>query len=264
MLTKGENMTKREKPPPTIWEVPDDLWERIEPLIHELDPPKGTGRPRADARRILDAIIFRFRTGCQWNHIPRVYGDDATIHRTFQQWRRLGLFARMWALLVEECEDLGQVQWEWQSTDAALGKARLGGDHIGPNPTDRGKKGSKRSLLTEGGGGPLSAVVAAANVHDTKLLDQTLEAIVVARPEPTEEQPQHLCLDKGYDNPTGQAAVEKHDYVGHIRAIGEERLAADKKSIRPAVGSSRELWHGYPNAEASWFATRRKRRTTWH
>jgi putative transposase len=151
-------MSEKEKHPATIWEVPDDLWARIEPLINELDPPQETGRPRADARRILDALIFRFRTGCQWNHIPRVYGDDATIHRTFQRWRRLGLFERMWATLVEECEELGQVAWEWQAVDTALGKARSGGDQIGPNPTDRAKNGSKRSILTDGGGGPLAAV----------------------------------------------------------------------------------------------------------
>lgn len=71
-----------------------------------------------------------------------------------------------------------------------------------------------------------------------KLLDQTLEAIVVDRPEPTQEKPQHLCLDKGYDNPSGDAAVEKHHYIGHIRRIGEEKLSQGKKSIRLAAG----LW----------------------
>ena len=131
--------------------------------------------------------------------------------------------------LIEECEELGQVDWEWQSADTAMGKARSGGDQIGPNPTDRAKNGSKRSILTDGGGGPLAAVVTGANVHDTKLLDQTIEAIVVERPEATEAQPQHLCLDKGYDNPTGEAAVNKHGYVGHIRRIGEEKLEAGQK-----------------------------------
>jgi len=63
-------MSKGKKSPPTLWEVPDDLWERIASLLDELDPPKATGRPRADARRMIDALIFRFRTGCQWNHIP--------------------------------------------------------------------------------------------------------------------------------------------------------------------------------------------------
>jgi len=77
----------RSKCLPTIWEVPDDLWERIEWLLNEYDPPKTTGRSRTDARRMLDGIIFRFRTGCQWNHIPKVYVDDSTIHRTFQRSR---------------------------------------------------------------------------------------------------------------------------------------------------------------------------------
>jgi len=229
-------MSEKKKTPPTLWEVPDDLWERIASLLNELDPPKRTGRPRADARRILDALLFRLRTGCQWNRIPRVYGDDATIHRTFQRWQRLGLFARMWALLVEACDALGAVDWEWQAADTAMGKARLGGDAVGPNPTDRAKNGTKRSLLTEGGGGPLAVVVAPANRHDTKLLQHTLEAIVVARPEPDAAHPQHLCLDKAYDNPTGEAAVAQYGYVGHIRRIGEAAVAADEKSTRRAAG----------------------------
>ena len=82
------------------------------------------------------------------------------------------------------------------------GQGTFWGDLIGPNPTDRGKAGTKRSLLVDGEGGPLSIVVAGANVHDAKLLEATLDAIVVERPQPTEEEPQHLCLDKGYDNPS--------------------------------------------------------------
>lgn len=70
---------------------------------------------------------------------------------------------------------------------------------MGPNPTDRGKLGTKRSLLTDGRGLPLGLAVAGANVIDFKLLEQTLDAAVVPRPNPTPAQPQHLCLDKGYD-----------------------------------------------------------------
>ena len=231
---------KKKKPLPTIWEVPDELWNRMEPLILEIDPPKETGRPRANPRNIVDAIIFRVRTGCQWNHIPRVYGDDATIHRTFQHWVELGLFEQIWALLIEECEELGLVDWEWQAADGAMGKARLGGDKIGPNPTDRAKNGSKKSILTERNGGPLAMVVAGANVHDAKLPDQTIEAIVVARPKPSKAKPQTLCLDKGYANPTSKAAGGKHKYTGHIRRIGEEKLSKGKKSFLLDAG----LWKG--------------------
>lgn len=108
------------------------------------------------------------------------------------------------------------------------GKARFGGDHVGPNPTDRAKPGVKRSILVEADGGPLSVVIDGANRHDTKMLAATLEAIIVERPEPSEDQPQHLCLDKAYDNPTGHETVERFGYVGHIRRIGEEKLDAEK------------------------------------
>ncbi len=90
-------------------------------------------------------------------------------------------------------------------------------------------------MIVEADGGPLGVVVAAANVHDTKLLEATIESIVVARPEPTEDEPQHLCLDKGYDNPTGETAVAKHQYTPHIRRIGEEKIdAKDRKRTHPA------------------------------
>jgi putative transposase len=114
------------------------------------------------------------------------------------------------------------------------GQGSFGGDLIGRNPTDRGKPGTKRSILVEESGGPLSVVVAGANVHDTKLLDATLKAVVVQRPKPTIESPQNLCLDKGYDNPTGHHSVAEHEYVGHIRRIGEEKLDESGNKKCPA------------------------------
>ncbi|MCG3200101.1 MAG: IS5 family transposase ISHch3 [bacterium] len=72
-------------------------------------------------------------------------------------------------------------------------------------------------------------VIAAANVPDAQLLQETLEAVVVCRPEPTPEEPQHLCLDKGYDNPRGQAAIEQAGYTPHVRRIGEEKFDTRKR-----------------------------------
>lgn len=124
---------------PTLWEVPDELWERMQGLLERYDPPRPTGRPRAEPRRIMDAILFRLRTGCQWNHIPSVYGDDATIHRTFQRWCELGVFERLWALLIEECAELGAIEWRWQAVDAAMGKAAAGAMRAGRTPRTGGK-----------------------------------------------------------------------------------------------------------------------------
>ena len=89
-------------------------------------------------------------------------------------------------------------------------------------------------MIVEADGGPIGAVVAAANVNDHKLLEQTIRAIVIERPEPTEDEPQHLCLDKGYDNKASEAVIEEHDYTPHIRRIGEEKLDEKKRKRHPA------------------------------
>ena len=118
---------KKSVPQPTIWRVPDELWGYVEGLIELHDPAPATGRPRIDPRAALDAIIFRMRTGCQWNELPKEFPDDSSVHRTMQRWARLGLFEKLWAILVQRCEEVGGVDWTWQAADGSMGKARFGG-----------------------------------------------------------------------------------------------------------------------------------------
>jgi putative transposase len=120
-------MHDQTKPLPTIWRVPDELWAIIQPVLADLDPPKKTGRKRIDSRAALDAIIFRLRSGCQWNQLPTECPDDSSVHRTFQRWVKQGVFDRIWAVLVEACDELGGVNWDWQAADGAMSKARFGG-----------------------------------------------------------------------------------------------------------------------------------------
>lgn len=122
------------KPLPTIWRVSDDLWAKIEPILAEYDPPRNTGRKRIDPRPALDGIIYRLRSGVQWNQLPKEFGDDSSVHRTFQRWGERKVFDRIWAVLVAECDELGGVDWEWQAADAAMGKARFGGIWSAPTP----------------------------------------------------------------------------------------------------------------------------------
>ena len=107
------------------------------------------------------------------------------------------------------------------------------GKKTGANPTDRAKRGVKRSLLTEGHGVPLGIVVAGANRPDMQLVAPTLYSIVVERPEPTEEEPQGLCLDKGYDYAAVRATLATFGFTAHIsvkgaRARGRKRQAGCK------------------------------------
>jgi putative transposase len=148
-----QEQEQQERPLPTIWRVPDELWAKIDPILAEYDRPKQLGRKRIDQRRALDGIIYRLRSGVQGNEWPKEFGDDSSLHRTFQRLVELRVFDHLWAALIADCAELGGVDWEWQVADAAMGNARLGGDQIGPNPTDRGKNRMKRSLLTEADGG---------------------------------------------------------------------------------------------------------------
>lgn len=127
-------MNDQAKPLPTIWEVPDALWERVEPILAQVDPPAQTGRPRINQRAALNAMIYRMRTGCQWNHLPKEFPDDSSVHRTFQRWVRLDVFSKVWAILVKECEQLGGVDFEWQAVDAAMGKPASVGTRSDPTP----------------------------------------------------------------------------------------------------------------------------------
>jgi putative transposase len=125
---------RKPKPLATIWEVPDPLWERVLPILQEFWPRKRTGRHHADWRRALNGIIFRMRSGCQWEQLPRRFGPKSTVHDWFQRWCAGGVMQRLWAELAAECDQLGAVDWQWQAADGRLGKARFGGKKGGQKP----------------------------------------------------------------------------------------------------------------------------------
>jgi putative transposase len=108
---------------------------------------------------------------------------------------------------------------------------------VGKNPTDRGKLGTKRSVLTEGGGLPIGLAVEGANRHDFKMARETIESIPVERLAPTPEQPQGLCLDKGYDDDEVRDLLAEFGFTAHIRARGEEALA-----IKQQAGYKARRW----------------------
>lgn len=214
------------------WELSDAVWERAQPLLPPHKPrPKG-GRPPRDDRQMLGAMLYVLRTGLQWNALPPAIGASTTVYDRFRAWERDGFFERLWAAGLGEFDELVGIDWEWQSLDGAMTKAPFAraatatAEGIGHNPTDRGTYGTKRSTLSEGHGLPLAVVVAGANVHDMKLAAPTLDAIVVERPGANAEQPQHLCLDAGYDDDLPRFAAEQRGYTVHIRPRGEDRAHA--------------------------------------
>mgnify|MGYP002402643803 CR=1 FL=1 len=228
---------KRTKP----WELSDEAWERVRPLIPERPAhPKG-GRPAQSDRQMLSAILYVLRTGIQWNALPRELGASTTVYDRFRLWEEQGVFERIWQAGLQEYDELEGIAWEWQSMDGVMTKAPFGGAATGANPTDRGKRGSKRSQLSDGRGMPLALVIAGANRHDMKLVEATLDSIEIERPTPTPEQPQHLCLDAGYDYEMVYETVKAHQYVPHIRPNQHNRATHARPAQEAEVETSSSL-----------------------
>jgi putative transposase len=113
----------------------------------------------------------------------------------------------------------------------------LAGKKVGKNPTDRGTIGTKRRLLTDGGGVPVGLAVEGADRHDFKLVRETIESIAVERPEPTADKPQGMCLDKGYDYDEVRDLLTEFGFTAHIRARGEEA-----KALKQDAGFKARRW----------------------
>ena len=174
----------------------------------------------------MDAIFFVLRSGCQWNALNDTgICSSSSAHRRFQEWAEAGVFEMFWREGLLAYDAVKGIDWTWLSLDGAMAKAPLGGGKTGPNPTDRGKKGVKRSVLTDGRGTPVGVAIAGANRNDHPLMRETLDGTGVERPGPTRRRPQHLCLDKGYDYADPRRLAAERGFTLHLRTRGEEAEA---------------------------------------
>ncbi len=207
--------------------------------LSPADSPAGEHpSPGVPDRTCANGIFYVLRTGCQWKALDATgICSGSTAHLRFQEWAAAGVFLRLWQSGLERYDELKGLDWSWLSMDGAMTKSPLGGGETGPNPTDRGKTGVKRSLLTDAQGIPVGVAVAGANRHDMKLVRAMVESLAVQRPPPSEENPQGLCLDKGYDFDEVRRTLEEFGFTAHIRGRGEEAQA-----IKEEAGFKARRW----------------------
>ncbi|MGW1787007.1 IS5 family transposase [Streptomyces sp. NPDC002143] len=182
--------------------APEDLWELFQRVVPPApERPQGGGHRRRGDREVLAAIIFVATSGCTWNQLPPGFGlSGVTTFRRFTEWTeaRVGQAPPPgpgrtrfpgWSGLVALRDRLRQCP----------GPQR--GPLTGPNPTDRGKKGSKIHLIVDRSGLPLSIGISAANLHDSRALIPLVRGIqpIRSRRGPRRRRPGKLHGDKGYD-----------------------------------------------------------------
>ena len=191
----------------------------------------------------MEGILYVLKTGIPWRAVPRCFGPGTTLHDRFQEWAEAGVFDRVWERCLLVYDETVGIQWRWQSMDGAMTKAPLGAEATSPNPIDRAKSGTKRSLLTDGAGISLAVAVAPANRNECKLVEPTLEARRVLPPVLS----QHPCMDKGYDFDGVRTVVEAYCFTHHIRSRGEEALEMERNRKRRARRRVVERAHAWMN-----------------
>jgi transposase len=186
--------------------VSDALWERLEPL---LPPPKPRrdrfpGRKPLAFRKVLTGIVFVLKTGINWEDLPAElgWGCGKTCKAYLKAWQAAGVWQQLHRVLLEELQDADQIDWSRGAADSTKARALGGGDDTGPNPTDRGKLGTKHHVLSDAQGIPLATTVTGANVADVTqllpLVDQLPDLSGEHHDKPT--KPEQLYADRAYDS----------------------------------------------------------------
>jgi transposase len=186
--------------------VSDALWERLQPLLPP-EPPRRfrfPGRQPIDRRKVLTGILFVLKTGIAWDDLPADLGCGCgkTCRHYLKLWHQAGVWQKLHAMLLAELNGAEQIDWSRALIDASFAKAPEGGEDSGPNPTDRGKSGTKHHVMTDAGGIPLSATVSAANVNEVSEVFGVLTGMepVGGKPGPKRQKPERLQGDAGYDS----------------------------------------------------------------
>ncbi|QBG96097.1 IS5 family transposase [Xanthomonas oryzae] len=208
-------------------EIPIALWKRIESLIPQVKPsPKG-GRPRLSDQQALNGIIYVLRTGIPWEELPGElgYGSGMTCWRRLRDWQVSGVWHRLHQVLLAERRRADTLDMSRASLDAASVAFPPGGSSTGPNPTDRGKLGSKRHLIVDRNGVPLAVCVTGANRHDSIVFEDLLDALpeIGGKPGRARRWPGKLHADKAYDIDRCRNALKQRGIIARIARKGIER-----------------------------------------
>jgi transposase len=186
--------------------VSDALWQRIEPLLPAPKPRRFRfpGRRPLDYRKILTGIVFVLKTGINWGDLPAElgWGCGKTCRNYLKAWQKAGIWDQLHHVLLEELQEADKIDWSYGAADSTKSRALGGGDDTGPNPTDRGKLGTKHHVLTDAQGIPLAVTVTGANAADVTqllpLVDSIPDLSGAEGDKPT--QPEELYADRAYDS----------------------------------------------------------------
>ena len=149
----------------------DEQWALIEPHLR-IESKSSFGRPRADARRVFEAVLFMLHTGIQWRFLPRSFPPKSTVHDYLQAWCQRDRFRVLLSALIRDLLERGQISIDQGFVDATFAPAKGGGAAVG---LTRKGKGTKLQFIVDNQGLPLGVSVASADTGETQMVQQTLD-----------------------------------------------------------------------------------------
>jgi transposase len=184
--------------------ISDELWKRIEPLIPKRQRSPEGGRPPVDDRAALTGILFVLSTGIPWEYLPMEMGcgSGMTCWRRLRDWQAAGVWDKLHQVLLSELNAAGKIDWSRAVVDSGTVRAVGGGEKTGPNPTDRGKPGSKHHVVTDANGTPLQTELSGANSPDGNHIISLIVNIPPVRGKPghPRSRPDEAYADRAYDD----------------------------------------------------------------
>jgi transposase len=192
--------------------------ELVAGLIDRLEGrPYRTGRPPLPTIEVVETLRFFVREGVQWRELRAAAGRacGSTLRRRLDGWGATALLRQVHVALVRMVRAGPEVAAWDVVVDSCSVRAKRGGELTGPNPTDRGKAGTKYHIVASTDGLPLGVVPSAANVHDTRLFPHLLRLAQVVC-----AAIGRLYADAGYDSVENRGLCLRDGIQPCIREVG--------------------------------------------
>lgn len=213
---------------PRPWEVSDELWAVIEPLLPRRERRfRYPGRRRIDDRKTLQGILFVLYTGIQWEFLPQElgFGSGPTCWRRLAEWQQAGVWDELQRVLLAKLRAADRLDFSRATVDSSQIQAKRGrsSPKVGPSPVDRGRPGSKHHVITDADGTPLRVSLTGGNRNDITQLLPLVEAIppVRGRPGRPRRTPEELYADRAYDHDRYRDRLREQGITPRIARRGE-------------------------------------------
>ncbi|WP_062735544.1 IS5 family transposase [Kocuria turfanensis] len=218
----------------------EPIWDQFSALISPVVDGHllGCHRPRLPDRVVFDKLVQVLVLGAAYEKIADTTCSATTIRNRREEWSEAGILTALEQICLEAYDKMIGLQLEDLAVDGCITQAPCGGEAAGRSPVDRGKQGTKRSVLVDGTGLPLGVVVAAANRHDSPLLRPTMETLSRFGFELPERITVHL--DAGYDSKATRALLEELGCNGEIATKG---IPAPIQNTARWVVERTNSWH---------------------